>query len=539
MNSSGRLNQVGNFLYFYGLMLLAVSIPLSKFTMSISQFMIAGGWLISSGLGKRVANIGKSKYALLLAGIYLMHVIGLVYTSDFGYAFKDLRIKLPLLLLPLLVASGPFISLRQFNKILVAVVLGTTISTVISYLIYAGVIKRPLNDIRDISIFISHIRLVLVCCISVFITLWFAFVRKTDNVFIRLTAVVIALWHIYFIVLMQSITGFVVLSVSLFFISLYALMQIRKPVWRAVIVVAVALGAGMAAGKFITVYRMFQVKQEMPRFYNPELKTLSGNQYDDFIGRNEYENGYPVWDFVCEKELEQQWNDRSDLSYDGNDLRGQQLKVTLIRYLTSKGLKKDSAGLASLTPDEIKAIERGVANIVYLSGGSIEARIHQVLWEINSYKRGNNPSGHSVTQRLEYWKAASMIIGRHPWSGVGTGDVPDAFSEQYDLMDSGLSPEWRLRSHNQYLSIAVAFGIPGLLYFLAALFIPLISRAKRFDFLYVTFAISAIISMVSEDTLETQAGITYFTFFTCIFLLVNPQNRQFNGIEQQEETTSV
>ena len=35
--------------------------------------------------------------------------------------------------------------------------------------------------------------------------------------------------------------------------------------------------------------------------------------------------------------------------------------------------------------------------------------------------------------------------------------------------------------------------------------------------------------MVTEDTLETQAGVTFFALFTSIFLFVNPQNPRIDG----------
>ena len=96
-------------------------------------------------------------------------------------------------------------------------------------------------------------------------------------------------------------------------------------------------------------------------------------------------------------------------------------------------------------------------------------------------------------------------------------------------MHSLLDERWRLRSHNQYLSIAVAFGITGLLWFIFTLIYPLIRQARSGDYLYVFFIIISILSMVTEDTLETQAGVTFFALFTCIFLFVDPKNSRAGG----------
>jgi len=98
--------------------------------------------------------------------------------------------------------------------------------------------------------------------------------------------------------------------------------------------------------------------------------------------------------------------------------------------------------------------------------------------------------------------------------------VPDAFESTYDEIDSPLDERWRLRAHNQYLTMAVAFGAVGFAFFVYCFFYPLSRKKYRNDFLYVTFFLISAVSFLNEDTLETQAGITFFTFFSCFFLFV-------------------
>jgi O-antigen ligase len=197
----------------------------------------------------------------------------------------------------------------------------------------------------------------------------------------------------------------------------------------------------------------------------------------------------------------------------------------LIRYITSKGLKKDSAAVASLNNQEIVAIESGIANSFYLSYSGLTSRLHQAVWEYRNYQMSGDPTGHSLTQRLEYWQTGLNIIDSAPLVGVGTGDLQHAFDKQYEKNGTKLSMEWRLRAHNQYISIAAAFGIIGLLLFMAMLIWPIPYAVKIRDHLYLAFLATAMLSMLSEDTLETQAGITFFVFFSGLFLFVHPINK--------------
>jgi O-antigen ligase len=131
--------------------------------------------------------------------------------------------------------------------------------------------------------------------------------------------------------------------------------------------------------------------------------------------------------------------------------------------------------------------------------------------------------------RLEFWKTAFYIIKNNPLMGVGTGDAQSEFNQAYEQTNSSLNPEWRLRSHNQYLAIGVSFGVLGLLYFLFYLIYPACKLQKKLHFLYWPFFIIALLSFFTEDTLETQTGVTFFIFFQTLFLWIASSETQNNN----------
>jgi len=249
-----------------------------------------------------------------------------------------------------------------------------------------------------------------------------------------------------------------------------------------------------------------------------EKVTALGNSYNHDTLSNVLENGHYVWRYVCEEELRETWNKRSKLNYDGKDRKGQYLKYTLIRFLSSKGYRKDADGVNKLLPDEVHSIENGIANVICNNEHSLSIRIYETIWEYENYKLTAYPNGHSLMQRLEYWKASLGIIKEHLLFGVGTGDMNIAFDQQYIKMKSPLDKKWRLRSHNQFLSITVGFGLLGLLWFLISLIFPFKEKWVRRDYFYLIFFAILVLSMMTEDTIESQAGLTFFVFFNNIFL---------------------
>jgi hypothetical protein len=211
--------------------------------------------------------------------------------------------------------------------------------------------------------------------------------------------------------------------------------------------------------------------------------------------------------------LKQEWNKRAKIPYDSLDLRKQGLKFTLERYLISKNLPVRADGVAKLSSSDIQNIEKGYADINETKSG-LMARLHGLRFQIH---HSQNPSGHSLLERLEYWKTAIQIIKENLFFGVGTGDVNDSFLSKYEQTNSPLTEERRLRAHNTYLTETVSFGLFGLLFFITWMFYFLYQQVKFHQIFGVVFILVAIVTFLIEDTLETQMGVTFFALFYAVF----------------------
>jgi hypothetical protein len=213
-----------------------------------------------------------------------------------------------------------------------------------------------------------------------------------------------------------------------------------------------------------------------------------------------------------------EWNKRSKFPFDSLDLKNQTVAHTVVRFLTSKGWRKDGDAVAKLKEKEVAAIEKGVANYIFLEEFSIRGRIYEFLMGYDEYMKTGNPTGSTVMQRVEFWKASIGIIKDNWLSGVGTGDMNEVFAAQYEKMHSKLSPDQRWRSHNQFLSIWIGFGIFGLLWFVVALFYPPIMMKRTTDYFMAILIIITVLSMMTEDTIESQTGVTFFAMLYSLFL---------------------
>ena len=132
-----------------------------------------------------------------------------------------------------------------------------------------------------------------------------------------------------------------------------------------------------------------------------QTHSIGGEKYQQDLKDNTRENGYYLWENIAQKELEIAWNKRSKLVLTLKTKKTT-LKATLYRFLTSKGLDKDSASLGKLTQNEIQEIENGETSSV--SYNNFEKRIRSLLYEWESRKKNSDPNNQTINQRVVFWK---------------------------------------------------------------------------------------------------------------------------------------
>lgn len=145
--------------------------------------------------------------------------------------------------------------------------------------------------------------------------------------------------------------------------------------------------------------------------------------------------------------------------------------------------------------------------------------------------KGEHQVFNNLSLRLFLWKMAWNNINEHNlWlKGCGNGDVGTLQKERiatYDSHTQALSKQPDLsvlNLHNMYLQVLMTLGIPGLIVFLLIIFLPLQMLRSIPDHkdIWLVFLVTYALFMMQESTLQTQAGVVYFTFFSQLYLLVS------------------
>jgi O-Antigen ligase len=452
--------------------------------------------------------------------LYVLLLLAMTWSSNWNFGINDLRIKLPLLLLSITLPSY-LIDLKKEKRRIIewTFIFGIVVSAIVSILLVHDamplshwVVSKKLSpsQIREYSVFTSHVRMGLFSALGIAL-LWSYPFHQWWKTLMRFG---LSLFLIYYLVLIESATGiFLVAVTGLFFVVRYLKLRFsyRYKIWT-LSTLGVFLICSLA---YVT--HLFKNYNTIQPNQTALYKTSDGNEYSSNWNNLQIENGYLVHLNICEKELIAGWNQRSAIDYNQKDLSGGDIHQTLIRYISSMGKPKDLLSVKALSDEQIREIEMGIPNCRYTQMNGFERRFDKLFFEYQMIKLGDAPNGYSLFQRFIYWQNAIHLIGENWLLGTGTGDLNDAIKENYRSNNHGLLEKYQLRTHNQYLTIILTLGILGLIFCIVFLY-NIIKAAKRCSLIASIYVMIILFSMITEDTLETQAGITFIAFFSAWWL---------------------
>jgi O-antigen ligase len=163
--------------------------------------------------------------------------------------------------------------------------------------------------------------------------------------------------------------------------------------------------------------------------------------------------------------------------------------------------------------------------LAYISLPTLRERIGYSFVTWRSYRMGERNSSYSDAGRIFSYHISLRSIAVHPLDGVGAGDVLHEMRDGYAQWYPQVPEEQQLWPHNQWLTCAMAAGIPAALLFTLWLIAPLrrIRRNRQGAFFLIVWAMLLVPLMV-DPFLEVQFGVAVFL----IFLLM--QKKQLDGI---------
>lgn len=500
--------KIHDYLQSLGLFVVAFGLPMNKVLMSIGTILLATN-LILKGDFKGYWEKWRSNFVFwFILLVFILHIGGLLYTQDFAYSLNDLNAKLPLFLIPTALIAYP-IPRKFLNYMLYGFLLSLLITSAFNF---NFILSHKGNDYRDYSLFGSHIRYALLVVTGILVSIYLALTQKR----IWVAYLPLIIWFSYYTLISRVFNGYISIPFILLAILLFYTHKIQHKSRQNI---AFFVLAGTVVGGGLLLYQNLKPNEHTHGLDNLLSHSKAGEMYHNDTTSLWLENGHLVLSQIAPIELERAWNERSNIKFFDQLENGYLVRDILIRYMASKGLTKDQEGMLQMSDWDIKNVEKGTATILD-TYSPLKGNWLSVKNEVKQYTVGGDPNGNSLLQRLEHWRAGGEIIKENWIFGVGTGDVQKAFDQEYERSKSRLTMENRNRAHNQFMTFWIAFGIVGFLVFTVFWFWYLVKNVKAENLIGIGFTLIAIVSFLSEDTIETQQGVTFIAFFLAISELI-------------------
>jgi hypothetical protein len=507
-------------LYYLCLCLLVISLPASRFMLTVSLIFLLGNWLLTPRLKARFNTFLSNKPAVIFSSIYLLNIIGLLWTKDFLFAYKnDLLHKLPTLFMPIIICSSPMLSKKNIRLLLfffIASVLTVT---------FIGVTKmwlHPNLDFREASPFVPHIYLVMMLLVAA-LQLPLLVKQVSNKKLVLLGALIISVWLIYFIFYLRSFSGIASLIGISIFSLFYLANKYKNKLFMISLTVLFAFCIAFLLWLFVDMNQKVNKKNDVD-FSTLPTYTEKGTSYLHDTTNYLRENGNLVYIFIAEKELGEAWNSKSPMDFYGNDKQNHPLRHTLYRYMSSKGLRKDDQAFSCLSDNDINAVENGITNYLYVDWPGLYIRVYETMMGLAIYRETSHQHStwSTLTERLDLWNASWCAFKEHPLLGWGTGSILQSVNFGLEKNKSELLGR-NMKPHNQYFYFLLTIGLVGLLLFVL-LYLYVIVKTKTYNlFMFNVFIIVFAINFIANNSYESQVGQNFFVFFSLLYCFIYPQ----------------
>lgn len=509
--------------FFVSLICFVVVLPFSQALVSIFSGVLLFTSLAEDTWANKIGRFKQRKILLFIPAIFIIYLISSVITWKSGNTLYDIQKSLFFLVIPLAFIIGKDISEIQKRFLFYIFAFAIFISTLIALMNWLLITDLKSFEVHRISL-ISHIRF----SFQLILIVWFLILsisrnRQKLNISVKILLFVLASYFFSFLLFQQSLTGLFAFGASLIFYLIFILFKLQ--------IKYKSLFIGITA--VLLLLPLFYIYSIVQSFYKIEKvdkvlidkTTAKGNPYEHNFDDPMVENGRYVNLYICHDEMRNEWNKISEFKYDSIYKNGFPLYTTLIRYLTSKGLRKDADGVLALNKQDILNIENGIANVIFQKRKyTLYPRIYQTVWEYYVYSKTGNANYQSFSQRIEFSKAAIYIIKNNFWFGVGTGNWKAEFRKTYIETNSKLSESLYASSHNQYLNYWVKFGFIGFVLIMFFLVYPVIKTHRYQDSLFLIFLVFLFFANFSDSNFESHMGSSFFLFFYCLFLVSGSTN---------------
>ncbi|HKB43633.1 MAG TPA: O-antigen ligase family protein, partial [Chitinophagaceae bacterium] len=241
---------------FILVIIMMASFFFSRALLSLTMMVFVLFCFFHRDIKSHIRNFFSSPLLWSMSLLFFLPLLSGLWSEDKKEWLDIVRIKLPLLFLPLAFAGPPDSYRDQFSKkqwewlafIFIALVTAGTVWSMFHYVTnMTAVHEEYLHAKTMITPLINdHVRFSWVVSVSVFLSAWFLFLKRKENKLVAWVLLMITLWLILFLHILAARTGLLSFYLFIFFIIFWLIFKKAKPLY-AIILFAIVISLPLAA----------------------------------------------------------------------------------------------------------------------------------------------------------------------------------------------------------------------------------------------------------------------------------------------------
>jgi hypothetical protein len=230
---------VTNNIFFYSSLLVAFLMPLSHKITVYAIMLFVLSWLMSGPWLHNAKSAIKNPVFIILVTFFLLHLIGLLYSSNMHAGWFDIEVKLTMIIFPLVFFLSDFLTEQKRKSVLLTFVTGTTIAMFVC--VGAAFYEYYTNNVNNffymkLSIVHHPTYFAMYICFSLAVILKYLFYDESEiSKFLKSLFVILIILFSVFIYMLSSKAGIIIFFVTLMAMSLPALFKNNKRIFASLI----------------------------------------------------------------------------------------------------------------------------------------------------------------------------------------------------------------------------------------------------------------------------------------------------------------
>lgn len=258
---------------------------------SIAIIVLVINWIAEGDFKSKWNRIRCNIWILIPVLFYLLHIVGLLYTSNIDDGNFDLEKKMAIFILPLIIGSSSVLLTKTiFNELILTFIVSCFFTSIlcVSKIVYSSFFYHHINYlfnydlIEPVAFHPVYFSIYIVLSICFLLSWFFNGPKDKKNNLIKLLVVVLTIYFILFLLLLASRT-----VVSIFFLILFAyfIYLIKKKYVPIKIGFSIIIGLIVVVG--ILAIRSSTFRDRFISVFNSNFKKFGLNEdTHDYLNKN-------------------------------------------------------------------------------------------------------------------------------------------------------------------------------------------------------------------------------------------------------------